>query len=41
MSTIIPPLADEHPARAVPAPLTPRVDEEAVLGVPLALIDYE
>jgi N-acetylglucosaminyldiphosphoundecaprenol N-acetyl-beta-D-mannosaminyltransferase len=25
----------------VPAPRTPRVDEEAVLGVPLALTDYE
>ncbi len=41
MSTIIPPLAHDHPARAVPAPLTPQVAEEAVLGVPLALTDYE
>ena len=35
------PLALAHPARAVPAPQTPRVDEEALLGVPLALTDYE
>ena len=34
-------LALAHPARVVPAPQTPRVDEEAVLGVPLALTDYE
>nr|MBA3746658.1 hypothetical protein [Solirubrobacterales bacterium] len=34
-------LALAHPARAVPAPQTPRVDEEHVLDVPLALTDYE
>ncbi|MEA2169232.1 MAG: N-acetylglucosaminyldiphosphoundecaprenol N-acetyl-beta-D-mannosaminyltransferase [Solirubrobacteraceae bacterium] len=34
-------LALAHPARAVPAPKTPRVDEEPVLGVPLALTDYD
>ena len=34
-------LALAHPARAVPAPQTPRVDEEPVLGIPLALTDYE
>ncbi|MGI8624595.1 MAG: WecB/TagA/CpsF family glycosyltransferase [Solirubrobacteraceae bacterium] len=34
-------LALAHPARAVPLPLTPRVDEEPVLGIPLALTDYE
>jgi N-acetylglucosaminyldiphosphoundecaprenol N-acetyl-beta-D-mannosaminyltransferase len=41
MTSIIPPLADQHPARAVPAPPTPRVQEEEVLGVPLALTDYD
>src|SRR4051794_10903667 len=35
------PLAKAHPAVANPVPQTPRVDEEAVLGVPLALTDYE
>jgi N-acetylglucosaminyldiphosphoundecaprenol N-acetyl-beta-D-mannosaminyltransferase len=30
-----------HPLRAVPAPQKPRVAEEHVLGVPLALTDYE
>jgi N-acetylglucosaminyldiphosphoundecaprenol N-acetyl-beta-D-mannosaminyltransferase len=35
------PLAEVHPADLVPAPLTPRVHEEPVLGVPLALTDYE
>jgi N-acetylglucosaminyldiphosphoundecaprenol N-acetyl-beta-D-mannosaminyltransferase len=35
------PLAEAHPAALVPAPQTPRVDEEPVLGVPLALTDYD
>lgn len=30
-----------HPARAVPPPEPPEVDEQAVLGVPLALSDYD
>ncbi len=34
-------LALAHPARAIPLPVTPRVDEEPVLGIPLALTDYE
>ncbi len=34
-------LASAHPARAIPLPVTPRVDEEPVLGIPLALTDYE
>jgi N-acetylglucosaminyldiphosphoundecaprenol N-acetyl-beta-D-mannosaminyltransferase len=33
--------ATVHPARVVPAPQTPRVSQEAVLGVPLALTDYD
>lgn len=41
MTPATPQLAEAHPARAVPAPLTPRVAEEAVLGVPLALTDYD
>ncbi len=35
------PLRLAHPLRAVPAPAKPRVAEEHVLGVPLALTDYE
>src|SRR6266545_4934851 len=34
------PLADAHPAMAVPAPQPPRVHEDTVLGVPLAMTDY-
>ncbi len=30
-----------HPAQAVPAPEPPRFDQEPVLGIPLALTDYE
>src|SRR4051794_33808407 len=36
-----PPLAENHPAALVPAPRTPRVDDEPILGVPLALTDYD
>jgi N-acetylglucosaminyldiphosphoundecaprenol N-acetyl-beta-D-mannosaminyltransferase len=36
----IPPAA-AHPARAVPRPKTPRVAEQPLLGIPLALTDYE
>jgi len=36
----IPPTA-AHPARAVPSPTTPRVAEQQLLGIPLALTDYE
>ena len=39
-ATDIPP-APAHPAAQVPAPHRPRVAEEHVLGVPLALTDYE
>jgi N-acetylglucosaminyldiphosphoundecaprenol N-acetyl-beta-D-mannosaminyltransferase len=35
------PLRLAHPLRAVPAPQKPRVAEEHVLGIPLALTDYE
>jgi N-acetylglucosaminyldiphosphoundecaprenol N-acetyl-beta-D-mannosaminyltransferase len=34
-------LAPAHPTRAVPTPAMPRVAEETVLGIPLALTDYE
>jgi N-acetylglucosaminyldiphosphoundecaprenol N-acetyl-beta-D-mannosaminyltransferase len=36
----IPPAA-AHPARAVPRPKPPRVAEQPLLGIPLALTDYE
>src|SRR4051812_8927810 len=35
------PLAESRPAVVVPAPQTPRVHEDSVLGVPLALTDYD
>ena len=35
------PLAENHPAALAPAPRTPRVDEEPMLGIPLALTDYD
>jgi N-acetylglucosaminyldiphosphoundecaprenol N-acetyl-beta-D-mannosaminyltransferase len=35
------PLAENHPAALVPAPKTPRVDDEPILGIPLALTDYD
>jgi N-acetylglucosaminyldiphosphoundecaprenol N-acetyl-beta-D-mannosaminyltransferase len=35
------PIATKHPAVVTPAPARPRVDEEAVLGIPLALTDYD
>ncbi len=41
MSTVISPLAHDHPAHVVPPPRTPHVTEEALLGVPLAVTDYD
>jgi N-acetylglucosaminyldiphosphoundecaprenol N-acetyl-beta-D-mannosaminyltransferase len=35
------PLAENHPAALTPPPRTPRVDDEPILGIPLALTDYD
>lgn len=41
MSSVAPQAPVVHPAHAVPAPELPRLDHEPVLGIPLALTDYD